>query len=77
MVVRDHICVAVFGLVDLQVRVFPGELLAGVDRLREKQQIDAHHNIGGIFSSVLEGNGKRVHCNAGKLKQSIAVLNKS
>lgn len=36
MVVRDDVSVAVFGLVDFQVGMLPGELLAGVDGLERK-----------------------------------------
>lgn len=34
MVVGDHICIAVLGLVDLQVGVLPGELLSRINGLK-------------------------------------------
>lgn len=37
VIVSDDVCIAVLGLVDLQVGVFPGELLAGVNRLQNRK----------------------------------------
>lgn len=79
VVVRYDVSVAVFGLVDLQVRVLPGELLTRIDGLRRSSKhTNRHINVcGGIFSSVFEDNGKRVLCNVDKLQEQTAVLNKS
>lgn len=35
VVIRDHVCIAVFGLVHFQVGVLPGELLTRVNGLEE------------------------------------------
>lgn len=43
MVVGDDVGVTIFGLVHLQVGVFPGKLLARIDRLiRERGGMDMH-----------------------------------
>lgn len=60
VVVRYHVSVAVFGLVDFQVRVLPGELLAGVDGL-EREAANPHR----CEQTCLAGNGElRALCNA-------------
>lgn len=43
MVVRYDVSVAVFGLVDLQVRILPGELLTGIDGLGKKKAAKHTH----------------------------------
>lgn len=74
MVVRYDVSVAVFGLVDLQVRILPGELLTGIDGLEKKRQQThtcALTVCGGVFSSAFEDNGKRVLGNADKLRYKL------
>lgn len=51
VVVRDDVGVAVFGLVDFQVRMLPGELLTGVDGL-EPKTANARRHIQWVMESV-------------------------
>lgn len=47
MVVGDHVCVTVFGLVHFQVGVLPGELLTRVNGLEESGEKTAESEGGG------------------------------
>lgn len=46
MVVGDHVCVTVFGLVHFQVGVLPGELLTRVNGLEESGEKTAESEGG-------------------------------
>lgn len=52
MVIGDNVCIAILWLVDFHVGVFPGKLLAGINRLREdkfkiedREEIKEKYNI--------------------------------
>lgn len=66
VVVGYDVSVAVFGLVDFQVGMLPGELLTGVNGLRRNNK---HTCISSVCWQTFEGNGKRVLCNVDKLQQ--------
>lgn len=48
VVVGDDVGVTIFGLVYLQIGVFPGELLAGINRLKETETDRTRTNEGEI-----------------------------